>query len=176
MCTPEDIPEALEAIRDQAIEFTLGGNDKQLDGVDELYKWLEEEGYGESDPVDNGIDIQYVSDDFNDEMLSSEEDIDIDKINDQDRINFAKRLIQSAETLTVEIMPLSNSVSTVVVGFITREMGMHDLGMSCFGLYKNEDDFISDLRRSDWFMFLSDSEDITDEKILSLWLNNSVNN
>ena len=169
MCTPEDIPEALEAIRDQAIEFTLGQNDQQPEGVDEFYTWLEEEGYGSSDPIDNGIYIQEVSDNFNDEMLSSEEDIDIDKINDQDRVNFAKRLIESAEMLTVEIMPLSNSSGSVVVGFITREMGMHDLGMSCCGLYKNEDDFISELRKSDWFLFLSDMDALTEDEILELW-------
>lgn len=171
MCSPEDTPEALEAVRDQAIKFTLGQNDQQPEGLDELYTWLEEEGYGLSNPVDNGIDIQYVSDDFNDEMLSSEEDIKIDKIRNQDRIDFSKRLIKSAEILTVETMLLSNSESTVIVGFITREMGMHDLGMSCFGLYRNEDEFILDLKRSDWFMFLSDAEEITDEKILSMWQN-----
>ena len=166
---PLDIPKALEAIRDQAIEFTLWQNDQQPEGMDELYTWLEEEGYGLSDPVDNGIDIKYVSNDFDDEMLSSEEDIDLDKINDQDRINFAKRLIQTAETLIAKIMTLSNSNGSVIVGFIAREMGMHDLGMSCFGLYKNEDDFISELRTSDWFIFSNDAENLTDDKILGLW-------
>lgn len=159
----------LEVIKNQAIKYTLGETDQPPKDIELLYKWLEEEGYGSSWPLDNGINIQYVAEDFNDEMLSSEEDIELLKINNNDRVNFARRLINSAEILTVETMPLSSVEGNVVVGYISSEMGMHDLGMTCIGLYKTENDFVSELEKSDWFVFLGDLEIMSDDSILALW-------
>jgi hypothetical protein len=176
MSIPANLPENLVSIRDAAIDFAMGRSKSEPENVNELYEWLEVESYDDFMIVGDGFYTHVITSSFNDEELSDDEGVGKEVITDELRVAYAKRKVSecnspdSINVLIVMFMLIQNTNNEkAFLGLIQEEHGMHDLGVSWWGIYKSEADFIEELTNSDIFMFLGEEEALTDNEILKLW-------
>lgn len=167
-----NLPKDLIFVRDAAIDHVLKGF--PAPDLQALYEWLDAEGYDVLNIIDNGFDFSTISSDFNDDFLSSEEDLDKAKITDVERVNFANKIISSyaedsTNLLTVLVVPIKNSNNEMaILGQIQYQENMCGRA-SWWGVYKNSESFSEDLERSGWFMSIGDISTLTKNEILKYW-------
>ncbi len=165
-------PEDLLLIIDAAIDHVLRGT--PLPNIQPLCDWADIQGLDVLNIVDNGFDFSTISGDFNDDFLSSEEDLDKEKITEDERVNFANKIISnyaedSINLLTVMVLPIKNSNNEIaILGQIQYQENMCGRA-SWWGVYKNLETFSEDLEKSGWFMSIGDINTLTKNEILKYW-------
>ena len=165
-------PEDLLMVIDAAVDHVLRGT--PVPNLQPLYDWVDIQGWDVLNIVDNGFDFSIISSDFNDNFLSSEEDLDKEKITDEERVNFANNIINnyaedSTNLLTVMVVSIQNSNNEMaILGQIQYQENMCGRA-SWWGVYKNSDAFSEDLERSGWFMSVGDIDALTKSDILKHW-------
>ncbi len=175
MSKPSNLPLELKSIRDAAIDFALGRTEKEPENLADLYKWYQIDGYGdEVNIIGNVVDFSdLIENYFSDEALIFEEGLAAADINDKDRLDYAKQVIDGLleSSLFVMIKDIENAVGEkAIIGYF-EEQSLQELesGTDWIGIYISEAAFLEDLEESDSLKLLCDVESLTDEKILSHW-------
>lgn len=175
---PEYLPAELVELLDEAIDCVY--SDQELpSNIDELYEWFEDDG------IDHMVAAQAtlpfalclgeVLQSFADLEVADDNDVSVNEVTDQMLITYARRQIQEAINSfsymrSVYCAALRGSGSKeVFLGCTVEEQGQHGSGISWWGLYKSQDDFINDIKSSNWLVFDTDVEYITDQQILELY-------
>lgn len=175
MSKPSNLPLELQPIRDAAIDFALGRTEKEPENLADLYQWYLTDGYGdEVNIIDNVVNFSdLIENYFSDEVLVFEEALEALDINDEDRLDYAKQVIEGLleSSSFVMIKNLENVVGEkAIIGYIEeQDLQEVDSGTDWIGIYSSEKAFIEDLEKSDSLKLLCDVESLTDEEILSYW-------
>lgn len=175
MSKPSNLPLELQSIRDAAIDFVLGRTEKEPENLADLYQWYLTDGYGdEVNIIDNVIYFSdLIENYFSDETLVFEECEEASDINDEVRLDYAKRRIEGLldSSLFVMIKNIENSRGEkAIIGYFEKQ-SLQEIedGTDWIGIYSSEKAFIEDLEKSDSLKLLCDVESFTDEEILSYW-------
>lgn len=175
MSKPPNLPTELQFIRDEAIDFALGRTEKEPQNLADLYQWYQIDGYGdEVNIIGNVVDFSdLIENYFSDEALVFDEGIEASDINDKDRLDYAKQIIDGLleSSLFVMIKDIENALGEkAIIGYF-EEQSLQELesGTDWIGIYISEAAFLEDLEKSDSLKLLCDIENLTDEEILSYW-------
>jgi len=176
------IPEHLCSIRDAAIEHVLNGTPEPE--LKPLYDWFEADGW---DAVinawaheDMAFNLFYLAQDkFEDIVMAASEGFEVNEINDELRIKYARERIKKGyedEHLraSLHVCELKRADGdSVILGCVMEIHGKGRPYFNWWGLFKTQDDFYDSIRNSG-YIIESDLEGITNEKILSLWENKKM--
>lgn len=174
---PEYLPVELVELLDEAIECVYA--DQELpSNIDELYEWFEDDGIDHMVTTEATLSCVLSLDDilqsFEDDEVADDNEVSSNEVTDKMRIAYARREIKEAldslyymrSVYCAEVKGSKNKVA--FLGCTVEEQGQSGLGFSWWGLYKSQDDFINDIKNSNWLVFDTDIESVTDQKILEL--------
>ncbi len=178
---PEYLPDELVELLDEAIECVYA--DQELpSNIDELYEWFEDEGIDHMVAAEAtlpfALSLGEILQSFADLEVADDNDVSVNQVTDQMRITYARRLIQEAmdsfyyirSVYCAEVKGSGDKVA--FLGCTAEEQGQHGTGVSWWGLYKSKNDFINDVKNSNWLVFDTDIDSLTDQKILELYNQN----
>jgi hypothetical protein len=166
-----ELPENLWPLRDAAIDHILNGTTDP--DMQPIYEWLEGDGWEAMIDAWANEDICFnlkslAQGSFNDEDLA-------DWVTDADRLHYAKVLIKKEMVDDDGLNPSLHSYKlkrsngdSVILGCKVVVAGQSGNFLTWIGLFKTQDDFYDYIRKSGYMIYREFNE-LTDEKILSLW-------
>jgi len=171
---PANLTPMLGSIRDASIDYAIGRTKKEPDNLDALYQWYLTDGYGdEVDIIDDVVFLDIATEVFTDVDLASAEGWEISDITDSERLDYAKRLIESLLEAPwfVMIKHIENDKGEkAFIGYLEEEYIQEiEVGTYWYGIYSSEKAFIEHLEKDESMKSPSDIESLTDEEILSYW-------
>lgn len=174
---PEYLPVELIELLDEAIECVY--SDQELpSNIDELYEWFEDDGLDHMVTTEAtlpfALSLGEIIQSFEDEDVADDNEVSVSEVTDQMRVAYVRREIQEAmdsfyymRSVYCALLKGSGS-KEVFLGCTVEEQGQSGLGFSWWGIYRTLDDFINDVKSSNWLVFDTDVESITDQQILDL--------
>lgn len=160
---------------DSAVKSLKEG--KNATDLKDIYAWLENDGwdllFSEQGHQGLAINLRKISEfRFDENELSSVYEIPIKKITDVIRIKYSRESIDSLIdddyfVPSVHTFSLDDVENPPVIGCLIEVHGQAGPVLDWWGLYKNRDDFFRALDDSN--IILSDKDEISDERLLSLW-------
>lgn len=175
---PEYLPAELIELLDEAIKCVYS-NQELPANIAELYEWFEDDGLDHMLEVEATLPFALSLGDvllsFADDEVADDNEVSVNEVTNQMRIAYARREIQEAldsfgymrSVYCAEVKGSSDKVAFLAC--TAEEQGQSGMGISWWGLYKSQDDFINDVKNSNWLVFDTDIESITDQQILELW-------
>jgi len=174
---PDYLPEDLIELLDEAIQCVCS-NQELPPAIDELYDWFEDEGLDHLLTIEAtlpfALSLGDILQSFADDEVADDNEVAVDAVTDLMRVAYARREIEEA----LESFGYMHSVycaevkgSTDKIAFLActvEEQGQHGTGISWWGIYKNTNDFVDAIRKSDCYVLEDEVEALSNEKILSL--------
>lgn len=180
----EDSDHLQEAI-DRVVAAVHKGVEPADEDIDAIRNDWEDDIFGRTDYITNGISLDNLQSRFNDQNLSESEDIELDEITDESRIDFAR------ERIVVESSDFDSDFSPAFRGGIIKSTNGFDawivfsvtgysfsgIDISFEGVFTSEDAFRKSVRKGG--TLLTDEVDtiegtkklVSDQDILAIWEN-----
>ena len=178
----EDTDHLQEAI-DRVVASIHVGIEPAKDDIETIRNDWEDDIFGRTDYITNGISLDSLQSRFNDQNLSESEGVELDEITDESRIDFAR------ERIVVESSDFDSDFSPAFRGGIIKSTNGFDawivfsvtgysfsgIDISFEGVFTSEDAFRNSVRKGG--ALLTDEVDtiegtkklVSDKDILALW-------
>ena len=174
-----DVPPEYEVIRDAMVTHALGEGAPPED--DEMFRefqdWLfYEAGSSETDD-DFELVVRHNYFDFHDDQMRWKLELpDEAPISDQQRLEYAREVIDTYGNDSEDYPHFAQVIglrrtdgNTAFFGYLSELGGQGGMYPECCGPYPDLESFLSELRKTGWWILKDGADKIPDKMILELW-------
>jgi hypothetical protein len=181
MKTIPELPKSLYSLRDAIINSILKST--PVPELQPLYEWLETD--GRDVLIDSwcneemAVNLNYLAQtEFIDSELGIQEGIKVEDVTDEMRLDYSRKVINDSvddgyicPSIHAYKLEQDNDTSPVI-GCLMEIHGQSGPVLEWWGVFKNHLDFYKALDESNFVLF-SKSDELNDERLITLWKNNT---
>ena len=190
------VPPTVQAACDAVVAATLSNEPPLQDDLNVLQEWLEVDGWGLIADWPGEIlltDLQYLAYFFEDDWVTSDfldwipdEHVDVENITDEDRLKWGRYICKAISEGKLEhkedllatahfVALTSTKGENAFIACILLFMGQGGFQVEWHGTWKDRQAFDEYLSTVDGYCLLSETAQLSDVRILSMWSQSSVN-
>jgi hypothetical protein len=174
-----DVPPEYEVIRDAMVTQALGEGTPPEDDekLQDFQDWLfYEAGSSETDD-DFELVVRHNHFDFHDDQMRWKLELpDEAPISDQQRLEYARKVIDTYGNDSEDYPHFAQVIGlrrtdgkTVFFGYLSELGGQGGMYPECYGSFADLESFLSELRKTGWWVLKDGANKIPDQVILKLW-------